>query len=62
MGQYAIEVEKKHAQSFNIPGATILERAEIEESGTIGFIVRSRTDLRRSEVLNMPGVRGVEPL
>jgi hypothetical protein len=49
-------------KTFNIPGATILERAEIEENGTMGFIVRSRTDLRRSEVLDMPGVRGAEPL
>jgi hypothetical protein len=62
MGQYAIEVDKEHAHAFKIPGATILERAEVEENGTVGFIVRSRSDLRRSEVLNMPGVRGVEPL
>jgi hypothetical protein len=59
MGKYAIEVEKKHAESFNIPGATILERAEIEENGTIGFIVRSRKDLRWVDVT---GVLSVEPL
>jgi hypothetical protein len=62
MGQYAIEVEKEHAQSFDIPGATILERADVEENGTVGFIVKSKTDLRWRKVLDMPGVRSIEPL
>ena len=63
MGQYAIEVEKKHAESFDdLTGDTILERAEIEENGTVGFIVSSRKDLRSSAVFDMPGVCSIEPL
>jgi hypothetical protein len=62
MGQYAIEVEKEFADSFKIPDATIIESQPIEENDTVGFIVESKKDLRSSSVLDMPGVRGVEPL
>jgi hypothetical protein len=62
MAKYAIEVEKEYVQSFDIPGVTIVERAEIQENGTVGFIVISKRDLRGSKVLNLPGVCGVEPL
>src|ERR1700733_532900 len=62
MGQYAIEVEREFANSFRIPGATIVESRPIEENNTVGFIVESKKDLRSSSVLNIPGVCGVEPL
>lgn len=62
MGKYAIEVDKAHAQAFSIPGATILERGENEEDDTVVFFVCSKGDLRSSGVMDLPGVRAIEPL
>jgi hypothetical protein len=62
MGEYAIEVDKAHAETFSIPGATILERGENEDDDTVVFFVRSKGDLRWSGVIDLPGVRAIEPL
>jgi hypothetical protein len=62
LNRYAIEVEKKYASSFSPPGAKILESAEVEEKGTVGFIVEFEEEDLPSEILCLPGVLGAEPM
>jgi hypothetical protein len=61
MHRYAVEVEASRAREFSIPGARIVERKEIEENGTVGFIVESQQELDLISGGDS-GVIGVEPL
>ncbi len=60
MGKYAVEVEASKAKDFKIPGARIIEQKEIEENGTVGFIVESEKDIKL--VGGQDGIVAIEPL
>jgi hypothetical protein len=62
LSQFAIEVEKHHASSFNPPRAKILESAETEENGAVGFIVEFEDEDLPDEVMSSAGVVSAEPL
>jgi hypothetical protein len=59
--QYAVIVAADKADALKIPGAKILERQEIPEDGTVGFIVDSEDDIRWIAI-DVPGVIEIEPL
>jgi hypothetical protein len=55
--KYAIEVDGRHAESFEIPGTEICESWE-NGDGSVMFVMQSREDLR-STAAKMQGVRRV---
>ena len=55
--RYAIEVDGRHADSFDIPGTEICESWE-NGDGSVMFVMQSSEDLR-STAANMQGVRRV---
>ena len=55
--RYAIEVEGRHADAFDIPGTEICESWE-NADGSVMFVMQSREDLR-STAARLQGVRRV---
>jgi hypothetical protein len=62
LSQFAIEVEKQHASSFSPPRARILESRDVEENGTVGFIVEFDDEDLPDEIVSSPGFVRAEPL
>jgi len=55
--RYAVEVDGKHADAFDIPGTEICESWE-NADGSVMFVMQSRDDLR-STAATVRGVRRV---
>jgi hypothetical protein len=55
--RYAIEVDGRHADAFDIPGTELCESWE-NADGSVMFVMQSREDLR-SSAAKMAGVRRV---